>query len=777
MTKIISRPLVATGHKRPFLLISAVYFLLAITYGVVTPIFEAPDENLHYFTAQWIADNGRLPFVPQTAEEAERLDLQLSWTGQEAAQPPLYYLLASLVVAPFETDQARQLTRPNRFVQFGDASAMHNKNAFVHDPLYENWPWRGHVLAVHLLRLISTVIGWVTLFFIYQAARCFWPERPLRALWSMGAIACLPQFLALHAAVSNDVLAIVLVTAVLYFLMRSDIESARETGGPAWSVDLWLGLGVGLAALSKNQGVVLAVFVLGTVLIRGTGRLPARALFGRLVRISLMIVLVAGWLWWRNWWLYGDPTATNQFVAIAGGDRGYTVWQALSEWRGLWLSSIAVFGWFNILPPFWVHLIWTAGGGTAVCVALWLYFSRLVWPKTVAEMWRWLGSWPVLLFGWVLAVTAGLISFMMQTPAAQGRLLFPALLPIALLIGFGWDAFLEWMRANLLTIGGRQADFDGRPFRWALLIVLLSLHSYLLFGVISPTYARPLTLTSAEVPAHLQTPQVLSDQLTLLGVDIVTPEDGIVAGEMIELLLYWEKTAEIPTGERPQVVVDVLGREQTPLGKLQTLHGGGNYPADFWAKGEIILDRLFVPTFNELDADQLPVESQIWVKIAGQELSVPIGGVKLAPEQWPALASSPVAQLGDAIELVSVDISQTDVAPGETVTVDVVWQARDRVAQDWVTFVHLGRPNQPPLAQGDRPPLNGTYRTSLWRAGEQFVDPYQLVIPQEAEPGEYRLLLGMFNPADPTFARLPVRVEGEPQAENGLVIGMINISE
>ncbi|MEZ4517409.1 MAG: hypothetical protein R3C44_11460 [Chloroflexota bacterium] len=40
------------------------------------------------------------------------------------------------------------------------------------------------------------------------------------------------------------------------------------------------------------------------------------------------------------------------------------------------------------------------------------------------------------MISWVLAVYAGLVTFMMQTEAAQGRLLFPAILPIAL--GLSW---------------------------------------------------------------------------------------------------------------------------------------------------------------------------------------------------------------------------------------------------------------------------------------------------------------------------------------------------
>lgn len=47
MTIRSRRPLLAT--------ILAVYLLLAAGYGITTPLFETPDEHLHFFTANFVA--------------------------------------------------------------------------------------------------------------------------------------------------------------------------------------------------------------------------------------------------------------------------------------------------------------------------------------------------------------------------------------------------------------------------------------------------------------------------------------------------------------------------------------------------------------------------------------------------------------------------------------------------------------------------------------------------------------------------------------------------
>lgn len=44
-------------------LILAGYLIITLAYGAINPLFEAPDENWHFFTTAYIARNGRLPVV------------------------------------------------------------------------------------------------------------------------------------------------------------------------------------------------------------------------------------------------------------------------------------------------------------------------------------------------------------------------------------------------------------------------------------------------------------------------------------------------------------------------------------------------------------------------------------------------------------------------------------------------------------------------------------------------------------------------------------------
>jgi len=51
----------------------------------------------------------------------------------------------------------------------------------------------------------------------------------------------------------------------------------------------------------------------------------------------------------------------------------------------------------------------------------------------------------------------------------------------------------------------------------------------------------------------------------------------------------------------------------------------------------------------------------------------------------------------------------------------------------------------PSVAQADGPPCNGRYPTTAWAAGEKLQDAHPLVLPPNLEPGEYHLLVGLYD--------------------------------
>lgn len=123
--------------------------------------------------------------------------------------------------------------------------------------------------------------------------------------------------------------------------------------------------------------------------------------------------------------------------------------------------------------------------------------------------------------------------------------------------------------------------------------------------------------------------------------------------------------------------------------------------------------------------------------------------------------------LGDSITLAGYTLPEESFVPGETITLTLVWESSGQSVYDYNFFVHvLNASTRELVAQYDGAPLREAYVTTRWEAGERVTETVHIALPAETEPGDYTLLVGMYNLFD--FARLPV-IADRPFAADGLV--------
>jgi 4-amino-4-deoxy-L-arabinose transferase-like glycosyltransferase len=137
--------------------------------------------------------------------------------------------------------------------------------------------------------------------------------------------------------------------------------------------------------------------------------------------------------------------------------------------------------------------------------------------------------------------------------------------------------------------------------------------------------------------------------------------------------------------------------------------------------------------------------------------TISIGGAEyLWIYQVPPQVPEPLeAGFGAAIGLLGSE--RGELRAGEPLRLRLFWAAREPPAADYLLFVHLLGPGGERVAQADLPPGGAEQPTSSWVVGSYVTTALELPLPRELAPGDYRLLIGLYDPA--TGARLPLAPE------------------
>jgi mannosyltransferase len=111
-------------------------------------------------------------------------------------------------------------------------------------------------------------------------------------------------------------------------------------------------------------------------------------------------------------------------------------------------------------------------------------------------------------------------------------------------------------------------------------------------------------------------------------------------------------------------------------------------------------------------------------------------------DDWPLQGSD--ALLGEQIRLTSYALSSQEITSGDVLQLQLKWQAEHQPVSNFTVFVQLLDSRNQVVAQRDAPP--GDLPTSDWQAGDEIVDNHGVLVPHGTAPGDYKLILGMYNP-------------------------------
>jgi uncharacterized membrane protein len=101
-------------------------------------------------------------------------------------------------------------------------------------------------------------------------------------------------------------------------------------------------------------------------------------------------------------------------------------------------------------------------------------------------------------------------------------------------------------------------------------------------------------------------------------------------------------------------------------------------------------------------------------------------------------------------------------APGDAISLDLIWRALAKPSADYTVFVHLrGAASGEQVNANDSAPLNGAAPTSSWQPGQIVTDTRGIEVPSNAPAGRYQVIIGLYR--YPSFERLAIDSGGSTE--------------
>ncbi len=412
-------------RRSTFLVVVFTYILLAALYAIFTPKWQAPDEPAHFNYIRAIAETGALPVLQRGNYDQEYLEkikaakfpatMSIDAIRYEAYQPPLYYLAATPVYL---------LTR----VLSGQSK-------------------EGLDAQVVALRLFSALLEVIALVVAFSIVRAIFPDDHLLALATVGAIATIPQHIAITASISNDTAAELIIALILLLAVRRAQNAINHR-----RFAICGGLLFGAALLTKTT-----IYVPGALLLvaaefarvqgsTGAGEQGGKSRFTfhashftPLVFLFLLSSFIfLPWLA-RGMATYGitDPLGIARHDAVVIGQpttaemiARYGLNHIAFDYFAVTLKSFwAQFGWMGVLVNDRIYVALFLLSALAA-FGFTLYVFRALRRRNVLTSAQ---AWSMLLLALVLAAAvADYLLYNLKFFQLQGRYLYPAIIPLAL---------------------------------------------------------------------------------------------------------------------------------------------------------------------------------------------------------------------------------------------------------------------------------------------------------------------------------------------------------
>jgi hypothetical protein len=355
-------------------------------------------------------------------------------------------------------------------------------------------------------------------------------------------------------------------------------------------------------------------------------------------------------------------------------------------------------------------------------------------------------------------VVYGLVQWATTTWSSQGRLVFTAISPLAVLLALGLAGWLppRPARATLAGVGGFMlAIAAAAPFLW-----------------IRPAYipavpGEPLTIRSDAI---------FGDQMRLAGYELLTP--AAQPGDSVWVSLEWE--ALQPMARDWSVFLHandpVLER---PIAQRDMFPAQGLRPTRLLQPGDRTVDhlRLTIPETAVAPAT-LDIVAGLYDFATNERLattggdSVILGTVELQPRDGDFPNPVDLA-FEHGLNLVGFAVEPRRTSAGGTIWATTYWQPTEPLPEDYTFFGQIVGPDTTRYAAADPSPAAPT---TQWQVGDTYAVTMELAVDPATPPDTYPLIVGLYSrTADGGFNRLQQVTPDGRLTDDFLVLTLIRI--
>jgi hypothetical protein len=372
-----------------------VALLNGIAWGLITPLFEVPDEPGHVAYTQRIAETGKPPtgrFGLQhfSSEQRRYLDA-LRWKAVERRKD---------VRVPGTYGYQRNLQRDvgtsaDRVNPGGYTTDTNNPPLyyFVNAAVYHASPWTALPDRVHFMRLFSALLAACTVLLCFLFLRELIPSTPWA--WTVGALAVAfqPMFAFTASGVTSDCFLYTASAGVFYTLalaFRRGLTPRIGLGIGAFAV---MGILAKLNMVGLAPGIIVGLIAL---VLRAPRDRRGEAVDGAIAAAAVVLVplglymLLNSTVWDRGLYFGRSGVPNPVGITLPGG----------TETTNATLSGGFDYMWQFYLPRLpWMDPIFPA------------YQLRQIWFNGFIGQFGWLEySFPHWVYDFALAVAAGLVA-------------------------------------------------------------------------------------------------------------------------------------------------------------------------------------------------------------------------------------------------------------------------------------------------------------------------------------------------------------------------------